>query len=129
MLLPPFSELAVFALLLFKLVKEQLVEPFYKLIAGKVALKLTFNGNGDNARFLADNKHHGVTLFRNAKSGAVTGPQVDIDIFICGERQNAARGKQLSVADNACAVVQRSLVEENIAKQRHRCFGVDYRAR
>ena len=93
--------------------QEQIVLQGTRIVA---SLENAVIGNGNGARFLADDDDDSVALLADANGRAMSRSQLLGKVRALGGRQDASRRADLTVTNDNGTVVQRGAIEEQIAE-------------
>ena len=104
---------------------EHFAEALFKVGRGHAACQPAAVGDGDAARFFADDDGHGVGLLGDAEGRAVAQTQRARDVVVVADGEDAAGGLDAVVGDDHGAVVQGRVLEEDVLDEARVDAGVD----
>ena len=93
-----------------------------------MALEHAADGDRDRTRFLGYDNEHAVRALAHADRRAVARAEVARQALVAGKRQDAAGGADPARADDHRAVMQRTVLKEDILDKLGRGRGIDRRA-
>ena len=89
-------------------------EETFQFFSRKFQMELSFESNGDAARFFRHDDGQRVGLLRHAEGGAVAQSELFGDVQAVRHGQDAAGGRDALVGDNHGPVVERAVFEEDV---------------
>ena len=100
-----------------------------QFLGGQAQVKLAIAGNRDAARFFGNDDGQAVALLRDAQGRAVAQAERFRDVVVVGHGQDAACRLNAFVRDNHGAVVERTVLEEDVFDEALVDVGIDGVAR